>query len=113
LRLAPDCGLRHGIYAVTLKRASGDRHQGVASFGLRPTFGGGEPLLEVFVFDFAADLYGEEVAVTFHQWLRPEEAFATPEALVAAMTEDSRRARAALAAAGEGSPLDRALTQIG
>src|SRR6185437_10380640 len=61
LRLPDDCALRHGIYAVRLQRAGGSIHDGVASYGIRPTFGGGHALLEVHALDFAGDLYGEEV----------------------------------------------------
>ena len=51
---------RHGIYAVRFRRADGTLHDGVASFGRRPTVDDdGAPLLETFVFDFSGDLYGE------------------------------------------------------
>ena len=58
LRLDPDCGLRHGIYAVRVARRRQAPYDGVASFGRRPTFDNGAPLLEVYLFDFAGDLYG-------------------------------------------------------
>jgi riboflavin kinase/FMN adenylyltransferase len=112
LRLGEDCALRHGIYAVRLQRAGGAVHDGVASFGIRPTFGGGAPLLEVFVFDFNADLYGEEVAVSFVDWIRGEEKFSTIAELVAAIHRDVAAARAILAAAGPGSPLDAGLARL-
>ena len=57
LRLDPACGLKHGIYAVRVA-IGGKRHDGVASFGVRPMFDNGAPLLEVYLFDFAGDLYG-------------------------------------------------------
>ncbi|MGH6784807.1 MAG: riboflavin biosynthesis protein RibF, partial [Sphingomicrobium sp.] len=46
LRLDPACGLKHGIYAVRVG-VGGQRHEGVASFGRRPTFDNGAALLEV------------------------------------------------------------------
>lgn len=113
IRLGPDCQLRQGIYAVRMQRAGGAILDGVASYGRRPTFDNGAPLFEVFLFDFAGDLYGETVAVSFFGWIRPEEKFASVEALIAAMNRDSAAARAILAAAGPGSPLDRALAAIG
>lgn len=107
----PDCRLRHGIYAVRLLRADGTLLDGVASFGRRPTFGAGRPLLEVFLFDFSGDLYGEEVAVNFVAWIRPELAFASVGDLVTAMNGDSAVARTALRDAAGGTALDRRLGQ--
>jgi riboflavin kinase/FMN adenylyltransferase len=109
IRLPADCRLRHGIYAVTLRREDGSLHDGVASYGRRPQFDNGPPLLEVHVFDFSGDLYGEEVTVTLLGWIRAEERFPSVEALIAAMHRDSEAARAILAVAGRGSGLDRAL----
>lgn len=111
IRLAADCRLRHGIYAVRMTRRAGV-FDGVASFGRRPTFDNGAPLLEVFLFDFSGDLYGEEIIVTFHAWGRPEEWFPSVEALVAAMNRDVVAAREALATAGDGTDLDRALRRL-
>jgi riboflavin kinase/FMN adenylyltransferase len=96
VRLDPACGLRHGIYAVRV--GIGDRRcEGVASFGRRPMFDVGTVLLEVFLLDFAGDLYGRVIDVAFIGWIRHELAFANVEELVRCMDEDTRRARAALA----------------
>jgi riboflavin kinase / FMN adenylyltransferase len=113
IRLGDDCRLRHGIYAVRLQRPGGAILDGVASYGRRPTFGGGPPILEVFLFDFSGDLYGEEDAVAFVDWIRPERAFSGAGELVAAMGRDSAEARAILAAAGPGTALDAALADNG
>ncbi len=96
LRLDPTCGLRHGIYAVRVD-VGGHRHDGVANFGRRPMFDVGTVLLEVFLFDFSGDLYGQTVDVAFVEWIRPEMKFDTIDDLVRRMDEDSRIARAALA----------------
>ncbi len=112
LRLAPDCGLAHGIYAVRVRTPDGAEHDGVASYGRRPTFDNGQPLLEVHLFDFAGDLYGKTLVVSFLAWLRPERKFASVDALIAAMGDDSAAARAVQAAAGAGSDLDRALAGV-
>ena len=109
LRLGPDCRLRHGVYAVRLQRADGSCLDGVASYGRRPTFDNGPPLLEVHALDFAGDLYGEQVMVSFVAWLRPELKFNSVDELVAAMHGDVERGRAILAAADPGSDLDRRL----
>ena len=106
IRLASDCGLALGIYAVALTRADGTVLPAVASYGRRPTFDNGAVILEVHVFDFAGDLYGEEVAVTFHAFLRGEERFSSIEALIEQMDRDSLAARAILASAALGSPID-------
>ena len=111
MALSPDTALRHGIYAVRFVRASGEVHDGVANFGRRPTFDNGRPLLETFVFDFNGDLYGETAMVSPIGWIRPEQAFASPEALVAQMDRDSAAARALLAETPP-TPLDRKLVEI-
>jgi riboflavin kinase / FMN adenylyltransferase len=104
IRLDPACGLRHGIYAVRV--GVGDRrYDGVASFGRRPMFDVGTVLLEVFLFDFAGDLYGQVIDVAFIGWIRHELAFASVEELVRCMDEDTRRARAALARMPDAFPL--------
>ncbi len=71
IRLDPACGLKHGIYAVRVG-VGGKIHDGVSSFGVRPMFDDGAPLLEVFLFDFAGDLYGQTIDVAFIGWIRPE-----------------------------------------
>jgi riboflavin kinase/FMN adenylyltransferase len=96
LRLDPACALRHGIYAVRLGIGA-RRYDGVASFGRRPMFDVGTVLLEAHLFDFAGELYGRSIDVTFIGWIRHELAFARVEDLVRRMDDDSRRARAMLA----------------
>jgi riboflavin kinase/FMN adenylyltransferase len=98
IRLDKNCGLKHGIYAVRVGRG-GERIDGVASFGRRPTFDNGAPLLETFLFDFDGDLYGQTLDVAFIGFIREEAKFDHVGALVAQMDDDSARARAALAAA--------------
>ena len=107
IRLDKNCGLKHGIYAVRVGRGDGKdplRLDGVASFGRRPTFDNGAPLLEVFLFDFKGDLYGTSLDVAFIAFIRDELKFDSIEALVRQMDDDSARARAALAAAPEAFP---------
>jgi len=103
VRLDPACGLKHGIYAVRVA-VGGQRHDGVASFGRRPMFDNGAPLLEVFLFDFSGDLYGRHLDVAFIGWIRAEEKFSSLAALTAQMDIDSQRAREALARAGDAFP---------
>ena len=103
LRLDPDCGLRHGIYAVRVG-VGGARYDGVASFGRRPMFDTGAVLLEVFLFDFAGDLYGAALDVAFIAWIRPELNFDSIEDLIRRMDDDVRHARTALMREPEAFP---------
>ncbi|HET9618954.1 MAG TPA: bifunctional riboflavin kinase/FAD synthetase [Pseudolabrys sp.] len=98
LRLDASCGLKHGIYAVRAQ-IDGQLVDGVASFGRRPTFDNGAPLLEVFLFDFAGDLYGKTIEVAFIGWIRGEEKFVSIDALKRAMDGDVVRAKDTLARA--------------
>jgi riboflavin kinase/FMN adenylyltransferase len=104
LKLDPACGLKHGIYAVRVG-VDGRRHDGVASFGSRPMFDNGAPLLEVFLFDFDGDLYGKTIDVAFIAWIRHEMKFDSVDDLVRHMDEDSARAREALARPGGAFPV--------
>ncbi|MEN3347700.1 MAG: riboflavin kinase / adenylyltransferase [Bradyrhizobium sp.] len=103
IRLDKQCGLKHGIYAVRVGIGS-ERLDGVASFGRRPTFDNGAPLLEVFLFDFKGDLYDKVLDVAFIGFIRDELKFDTIEALIRQMDDDSAKARAALAAAPNAFP---------
>jgi riboflavin kinase/FMN adenylyltransferase len=98
MRLDPNCALRHGIYAVRVGRGA-ERFDGVASFGRRPTFDNGAPLLETFVFDFTDDLYGAVLDVAFIAYIRDELKFDGVDTLIRQMDDDAAKARAALAAA--------------
>lgn len=109
IRLAPDCRLKHGVYAVTF-RVDGVTHLGVANWGRRPQFDNGAPVLETFVFDFSGDLYGRTVDVGFVSYLRPEAKFASLQGLIDQMHLDCAEARAVLAGMGPGSALDLALS---
>ena len=93
---------RHLCGAGRPRRA--ERFDAVASFGRRPTFDNGAPLLEVFLFDFKGDLYGTVLDVAFIGFIRDELKFDTIEALIRQMDDDSARARAALAAAPDAFP---------
>lgn len=92
---------RFGVYAVTADVLSGPhagRYDGVASIGVRPTFGVNRPNLETHLFDFAGDLYGTHLSVALVEFLRDEAQFEGIDALIAQMDEDSARARKILAA---------------
>jgi riboflavin kinase/FMN adenylyltransferase len=102
--------LAHGIYAVRLRRPRGVIHDGVASFGRRPTVDAdGAPLLETYVFDFSGDLYHKTCRVSFFGRLRGEEKFDSLEALLHQMKRDEAQARALLSGVRPASGLDRRL----
>jgi riboflavin kinase/FMN adenylyltransferase len=104
IRLDPACDLKHGIYAVRVGLA-GRRYDGVASFGRRPTFDNGAPLLEVFLFNFDGDLYGRDIDVAFIGWIRDEVRFDGIEPLRQQMIDDAATARAVLARSPDAFPL--------
>jgi riboflavin kinase/FMN adenylyltransferase len=132
LKLDPSCGLKHGIYAVRVavphsarSRASGNPGavaagaagsplargrtvtlvDGVASFGVRPMFDNGAPLLEVFLFDFAGDLYGQVIDVAFIGWIRHEQKFESVATLKRQIVADGIQARDVLKRAGDAFPV--------
>lgn len=111
MALEDSCTLKEGIYAVRLRRADGTLHNGVASFGRRPTVtDDGAPLLETYVFDFSDDLYGETCAVSFFGYLRGELKFDGLDDLIVQMKQDEAEARALLAGAKPLSDLDRKIS---
>jgi len=97
MRLPPEAELKSGIYAVRFRTADGRLHDGVASYGRRPTVTeDGAPLLETYVFDFSGDLYGQTCSVSLFGYLRPELKFDGLDPLVAQMRQDEAEARALL-----------------
>jgi riboflavin kinase/FMN adenylyltransferase len=85
---------RYGIYAVTGRvLGSGEELAGAASLGIRPTFEPPKELLEPYFFDFSGELYGAEIEVALHHFLRPEAKFATLDELTEQMAADCQRAR--------------------
>jgi riboflavin kinase/FMN adenylyltransferase len=87
-----------GIFAVRVHGLEGGPHDAVASVGSRPTFAGTKPILEVHIFEFDEDIYGEYIHVDFIAWLREQEKFDLVEDLVAQMGVDAENARSVLAA---------------
>jgi riboflavin kinase/FMN adenylyltransferase len=87
-----------GVYAVTVRLPDGAVYRGVANIGRRPTVNAGpESRLEVNLFDYEGDLYGAEIAVSLHAFLRGERRFSGLEALRAQIAADAAEARAWLA----------------
>lgn len=87
-----------GIYAAWT-RTGGGVHQSAVSVGTRPTFGGGEVLVESHLLDTSIDLYDSRIELHFVHRLRDERAFASVDALVNQMKEDVTQTREVLASA--------------
>ncbi len=85
-----------GIFAVRVSGAGLVDYPAVSSLGTRPTVNGTDPLLEVHLFDFDGDLYGQHLDVDFVARLRDEQKFASLDALVAQMHRDAAAARVLL-----------------
>jgi riboflavin kinase/FMN adenylyltransferase len=86
-----------GVYAVTVQCADGTNHSAIANFGVRPTIHqddtDAQPLLEVHLFDFSGDLYGQAIRITPHHFIRPEQSFPDLAALQAQITQDVQQAQ--------------------
>jgi len=87
----------YGIYAVSAQLADGTRLHGAANLGIRPSFDPPKELLEPHFFDWSGDLYGQEIEVAFHHFLRPEAKFDSLDALTRQMLVDCDQARKLLA----------------
>ncbi len=84
-----------GIYAVRV-RINGEWFNGAASIGVRPTFGGTQRLVEVYILDFDRDLYDQVIEVQFIKRLRDELKFESVDALIEQMRKDVVEARRVL-----------------
>jgi riboflavin kinase/FMN adenylyltransferase len=87
-----------GIFAVRVLGLDGGIRDAVASVGSRPTFNGTKPILEVHLFDFDEDIYGQYIHIDFIAWLREQKKFDTVDELVAQMHLDADNAKSVLAA---------------
>ena len=88
---------RYGIYAVTARLPDGRLLKGAANLGVRPMFDPPKELLEPHFFDFSGDLYGQDIEVAFHHFLRGEWTFDSLDALMAQIAKDCDTARDLLA----------------
>ena len=91
---------RLGVYSVLADILTGGhkgRYKGVASIGVRPTFGANPLNLEMYFFGLEADIYGEEISVALIEFQRPEIAFANVRDLVEQMKRDCDQSRTVLA----------------
>ena len=89
----------NGVYAVEARRGA-ETLPGVVNIGVRPTVhaAGGERVFEVHLFDFDETIYGEDLEITFRQFLRPEQKFPSLDTLRAQIAQDAAQARTILSA---------------
>jgi riboflavin kinase/FMN adenylyltransferase len=93
-----------GVYAVTVRLPDGGVKRGAANIGRRPTVNSGpESRLEVNILDFSGDLYGQELCVALHAFIRPEQKFSGLDELKIRIAEDVVQARRILDRAVPGS----------
>lgn len=82
----------NGVYACVAV-LDGHRHEAAVNVGVRPTFGGGERLVEAYLLDFDEEIYGRPLTIEFVGRLRPELAFDDVDELVSQMHRDVAEAR--------------------
>lgn len=81
-----------GVYAVKVV-IDGDSHFGVCNIGFKPTFhkeAAPRPSVEVHIFDFDRDIYGQTLTIEWHKYIRGEQKFSGIEELVAQIERDKQ-----------------------
>jgi riboflavin kinase/FMN adenylyltransferase len=92
----------HGVYAVRLFVR--DRfYDGIANIGMRPTFDKNVLTIEVHVFDFDEDIYGEDISLYFIGKIRDEKKFGSADELIRQIRRDVGIARDLLS--GRSAPI--------
>lgn len=89
---------RLGVYATRTRLKDGRHLPGVANIGVNPTTGVVEARLEVWLFDFDEDIYGEVIETDLIAFIRPEEKFDSVEAMLQVIATDAAKARKILGA---------------
>tara|TARA_B110000977_G_scaffold136191_1_gene173100 strand:+ start:851 stop:1768 length:918 start_codon:yes stop_codon:yes gene_type:complete len=79
----------NGVYSVTVL-VHEQKYKGMLNIGLRPTIDGEEKTIEVHILDFEANIYGEEITLTFEDWIRDEKKFESLDALKAQLELDKK-----------------------
>ncbi len=81
-----------GVYAVKAI-VKGETFNGIANMGVRPTVGGTSPVLEIHIFDFNKEIYGERIEVEFFKKIRNEQKFENLEKLKEQINSDIEKTR--------------------
>ncbi len=85
-----------GVFAVQVVLADGSEHQGVANIGRRPTLNGVQMQLEVHVFDYDEDLYGQQLTVRPTHFIRAERKFGSLDELRGQIERDAAEAKSVI-----------------
>ena len=85
-----------GVYVVKAE-LEGRMFGGMLNIGWRPTFNGNRRTIEVNLIDFDGNIYSEHITLRFIDFLRPEQKFESPEALIRQLAIDEQKAREVLA----------------
>ncbi len=83
---------KRGVYAVWV-RVEGEYYSAMMNIGIRPTFEGVSETMEVNIFNFSSDIYGQEVQIQFVDRIRDEQSFDGVEALKAQLKKDESGAK--------------------
>jgi riboflavin kinase/FMN adenylyltransferase len=87
---------RLGSYATRTRLADGRTVPGVANIGQNPTTGLVDARLEVWLFDFDEDLYGQTIETELIAFIRPEARFDSLDELIRVIGEDAAKAKSIL-----------------
>ena len=91
LNIKKFCDISFGVYEVTVKlktNISKSSFKGVANYGIKPTFKNHFPILEIYIFDFNQNIYGESIEVVFKSFIRKEKKFSNVEELKKQIKKD-------------------------
>lgn len=94
---------KFGVYAC-IAVVDGVRYPAVTNIGTRPTVAGIGITVEPWILDYQGDLYGQEITLEFHCFLRPEQKFSTLEALQQEIRNNARDAREILKEVSQATP---------
>jgi len=81
-------------------QVNGQRYGGMMNIGIRPTIHGTHRTIEVHIFNFDADIYGQEITVYFIEKIRNEQRFNGLDALKAQLAQDKQTALSLLGSVG-------------
>lgn len=96
LLLDDDCSFKFGVYAGIMEH-EGVVYKGAINIGVTPHFGANKPKLEIYVFDFKKNMYGEQIKVIPLHFLREEMIFKDMEGLIEQIRKDCNKAKDLLA----------------
>ena len=91
LNIRKFCDICFGVYEVSVQlktNISKSSFKGIANYGIKPTFKNPFPILEIYIFDFNQDIYGESIEVVFKSFIRKEKKFSNIEEIKKQIKKD-------------------------